>query len=80
MELDSKIQTLTDPNVLFSAICPYCKKPTRVSRLMNIECCGKKYPIPDGIPPNLFKGYVLGELWAENEYTDRMDYMQHKRI
>lgn len=80
MELDKNIQTVTDPNVLFSAICPIHKVPTRVSRSLHMECCGKKYPTPKGIPENLFKMYCLGIPSAEDEYNDRMEYMSRERI
>jgi len=78
--MQSTFSKITDPNVLFGAICPYCKQPTQVSRMWNMECCAKKYPIPKGIPESLFRQYVLNVPGAEEEYNDRMEYITHPRI
>ena len=78
--MPSTFEKVTDPNVLFGAVCPFCKEPTQVSRLMNMECCGKKYPTPKGIPVPLFKQYIMNVPGAEEEYNDRMEYLSRPRI
>lgn len=78
--MPSTVEKVTDPNVMFSAVCPVCKVPTQVSRLMNMECCGRKYHVPKGISESLFKQYVLNVPGAEDEYNERMEYLTRPRI
>jgi len=77
---NAAVRYIRDPNVLFSAICPRCKRPTQVSRLLHMECCGHKYPTPKGIPETLFKQYILNIPGANDEYNDRMEYLSRPRI